>query len=93
MPASAPTVLATSIGFDSRGRGPTDWAPGPVFDLAVDLAGAPAQPPPVGRLRKPVCLDAGLYVCGDHRDSGSIQGALVSGRRAARAVLTDLGAA
>jgi peptidase E len=44
MPASAPTVLATSIGFDSRGRGPTDWAPGPVFDLAVDLAGAPAQP-------------------------------------------------
>jgi peptidase E len=44
MPASAPTVLATSIGFDSRGRGPTDWAPGPVFDLAVELAGAPAQP-------------------------------------------------
>ncbi|MGY1741045.1 MULTISPECIES: Type 1 glutamine amidotransferase-like domain-containing protein [unclassified Blastococcus] len=44
MPASAPTVLATSIGFDSRGRGPYDWAPGPVFDLAVELAGAPAQP-------------------------------------------------
>ncbi|MGY1779321.1 Type 1 glutamine amidotransferase-like domain-containing protein [Geodermatophilus sp. SYSU D01036] len=44
MPATAPTVLATSIGFDSRGRGPYDWAPGPVFDLAVELAGAPAQP-------------------------------------------------
>ncbi len=44
MPASAPTVLATSIGFDSRGRGPHDWAPGPVFDLAVELAGAPQQP-------------------------------------------------
>jgi peptidase E len=44
MPAAAPTVLATSIGFDSRGRGPSDWAPGPVFDLAVQLAGAPAAP-------------------------------------------------
>ena len=44
MPATSPTILATSIGFDSRGRGPYDWAPGPVFGLAVDLAGAPAQP-------------------------------------------------
>jgi hypothetical protein len=35
----------------------------------------------------------GLYVCGDHRDTSSIQGALVSGRRAARAVLADLGVA
>jgi peptidase E len=44
MPATAPTVLATSIGFDSRGRGPHDWAPGPVFDLACQLAGSPARP-------------------------------------------------
>jgi peptidase E len=44
MPATAPTIVATSIGFDSRGRGPLDWAPGPVFDLAFDLAGAPARP-------------------------------------------------
>ena len=44
MPASAPTVLATSMGFDSRGRGPADWAPGPVFDLAVELAGSPRRP-------------------------------------------------
>ena len=35
-------------------------------------------------------LRAGRYVCGDHRDTGSIQGALVSGRRAAEAVLADL---
>ena len=41
-------------------------------------------------LRRPVRLD-GLYVCGDHRDTSSIQGALVSGRRAAAAVLADLG--
>ncbi len=51
----------------------------------------PVQSPPMGRFRKPVRLGDGLYVCGDHRDSASIQGALVSGRRAATAVLTDLG--
>ena len=44
MPATVPTVLATSIGFDSRGRGAYDWAPGPVFDLAFQLAGGPALP-------------------------------------------------
>ncbi len=32
----------------------------------------------------------GVYVCGDHRDNASIQGAMVSGRRAAEAVLSDL---
>ncbi len=32
----------------------------------------------------------GVYVCGDHRDNASIQGAMVSGRRAAEAVLADL---
>jgi len=42
-------------------------------------------------LRRPVRLGDGRYVCGDHRDTSSIQGALVSGRRAARAVLADLG--
>lgn len=42
-------------------------------------------------LRRPVRLGPGRYVCGDHRDTSSIQGALVSGRRAAEAVLTDLG--
>jgi peptidase E len=44
MPATAPTVLATSMGFHSRGRGPYDWAPGPVLDLAVELAGRPDRP-------------------------------------------------
>ena len=36
----------------------------------------------------PVCVSDGLYVCGDHRDTGSIQGALYSGRRCAEAILT-----
>lgn len=42
------------------------------------------------QLRRSVRLEPGLYVCGDHRDTSSIQGALVSGARAARAVLADL---
>jgi peptidase E len=44
MPASAPTILATSMGFAGRGRGPYDWRPGPVFDLAFELAGARERP-------------------------------------------------
>lgn len=50
----------------------------------------PAMRPPHD-LRRAVRLLAGLYVCGDHRDSGSVQGALHSGRRAAAAILADLG--
>ena len=46
----------------------------------------------MGRFRRPVRSGPGRYVCGDHRDSASIQGALVSGRRAAEAVLQDLAA-
>ncbi|CAO5156206.1 Phytoene dehydrogenase-like oxidoreductase [Frankia sp. AiPs1] len=42
-------------------------------------------------LRRPVRTPTGVYVCGDHRDTPSIQGALFSGRRAAEAVLADLG--
>lgn len=50
----------------------------------------PAMPVPLD-FRKPVRTADGLYVAGDHRDTSSIQGALVSGRRAAQAVLKDLG--
>ena len=42
-------------------------------------------------LTRPVRTAGGFYVAGDHRDTSSIQGALVSGRRAAQAVLKDLG--
>ncbi|MFI7362417.1 NAD(P)/FAD-dependent oxidoreductase [Streptomyces sp. NPDC050149] len=55
-----------------------------------DPEAVPAMPPPHDPQR-PVRLLAGLYVCGDHRDTGSVQGALSSGRRAAGAILTDLG--
>jgi hypothetical protein len=50
----------------------------------------PAAVPPL-RLRRPVDLGGGLYVAGDHRDTPSIQGAMASGARAARAVLRALG--
>ncbi|MEU3341004.1 NAD(P)/FAD-dependent oxidoreductase [Streptomyces sp. NPDC006668] len=52
----------------------------------------PAMRPPHD-LRRPVRLLAGLYVCGDHRDTSTVQGALHSAHRAATAILTDLGAA
>ncbi len=43
-------------------------------------------------LRRPVRLLAGLYVCGDHRDTSTVQGALYSAHRASAAILADLGA-
>ncbi len=49
-----------------------------------------AMPAPLD-IRRPVALGEGVFVAGDHRDSASIQGALVSGRRTADAVLTELG--
>ncbi|MGW7524080.1 NAD(P)/FAD-dependent oxidoreductase [Streptomyces sp. NPDC054783] len=51
----------------------------------------PAMRPPHD-LRRPVRLLAGLYVCGDHRDTSTLQGALHSAHRAAAAILADLGA-
>lgn len=50
----------------------------------------PAQPPPLS-VRRPVRVADGLWVCGDHRDTASIQGALVSGRRTAEALLKGAG--
>jgi protoporphyrinogen oxidase len=40
--------------------------------------------------RRPVRLRPGLYVCGDHRDQSSINGAMESGHRAAQAVGEDV---
>lgn len=44
MAAAEPTILATSMGFDKTGRNAVDWAPGPVFRLAFELAGGPERP-------------------------------------------------
>ena len=43
------------------------------------------------QFRKPVYLPRhGVWIAGDHRDSSSIQGALMSGRRAAASLLRAL---
>jgi len=58
------------------------------YDLPHALPGMPAPHP----LTSPVRVRSGgetVYVAGDHRDTSSIQGALVSGRRAAAAVVED----
>ena len=83
--AAEPVVrahLARLYGVDTA-----RWEHVAAYDVQAAL---PSQAPPMGRFRKTVRLEPGLYVCGDHRDSASIQGALVSGRRAADAVLAEL---
>ena len=47
--------------------------------------GQPDQSPPFNPKKKQK-LDNGIFVCGDHRDTASTQGALFSGRRCADAV-------
>ncbi|OAH15638.1 NAD(P)/FAD-dependent oxidoreductase [Streptomyces jeddahensis] len=60
--------------------------------LAVhhDPEAVPAMPAPHD-LHRPVRLLTGLYVCGDHRDTSTVQGALHSARRAAHVLAADLG--
>lgn len=69
------------------------WHPGArsweTIRVDVIAHGQPLQLPPLDP-RRSVRLGQGRYVCGDHRDTASIQGALFSGRRAAAAVLADL---
>jgi hypothetical protein len=99
-PAGRPLIATTTLGADGSaaaerdarrhagqiyGVDATSWE---LVTSHVIAAALPVQPPPL-RLRQPVALDQGLYVAGDHRDTASIQGALVSGRRAATAVLAS----
>ncbi len=51
--------------------------------------GQPMQLPPLNPRRR-VDLGDGLFVCGDHRDTASLQGAMFSGQRTAEAVLRRL---
>jgi glycine/D-amino acid oxidase-like deaminating enzyme len=63
------------------------------WDLLVrhDVTRAlPRSIPPLD-LRRPSDLGGGVFVCGDHRDTPSIQGALSSGRRAGDDVAAVLG--
>jgi protoporphyrinogen oxidase len=42
--------------------------------------------------QRPVHIAPGRWVCGDHRDNASIDGAMASGRRTAEALLREIGA-
>ena len=64
----------------------TDWE-----HLRTDVIphGQPSQNPPL-HPKRAVALGDGMFVCGDHRDTASIQGAMFSGGRTATAVLEHL---
>ncbi len=66
---------------------------GDLTHLRTDVIahGQPAQLPPLAPRRR-VDLGEGMFVCGDHRDTASIQGAMFSGERTAAAVLRRLDA-
>ena len=52
--------------------------------MLADRLPVHVQAPPTD-FQRPVDLGKGLFVCGDHRDCATLNGALVSGRRAATA--------
>lgn len=55
----------------------------------VPFAQPDQTPPALTPWRREVRVRPGLYICGDHVDNASINGAMESGRRAAEAVLAD----
>ena len=92
--AAIPGKDALTLNLESDVRAQLEtWHPGSrsweTIRVDVIAHGQPLQLPPFDP-RRSVRLGDGRYVCGDHRDTASIQGALFSGRRAAAAVLSDL---
>jgi phytoene dehydrogenase-like protein len=62
----------------------SDWEP--VGHYRIPHAQPLQTPERMDPPRRPVRLEEGLYVCGDHRENASLNGALASGGRAAREV-------
>ena len=88
--ARADTATEAAVRAQLRlvyGADPRGWD---LVTTSVVPNALPVQAPPL-RVQRPVALGGGLFVAGDHRDTASLQGALVSGRRAADAVLSHLG--
>ncbi|MCX5529367.1 FAD-dependent oxidoreductase [Streptomyces sp. NBC_00006] len=95
------TLVATSVlGRDTEGRErAVREAAGEAYGTGCDgwdllthrtvEDALPAMTPPQP-LTRTTRVTPGRYVCGDHRATGSVQGALASGARAAREVLQDL---
>jgi protoporphyrinogen oxidase len=92
--AAMPGCGGPGLEVDARHQLRTWW--GPVVDTwrtltTYDIAhGQPRQTPPFSPKQR-VALPDGRFVCGDHRDTASIQGAMYSGRRCAREVSDALG--
>jgi phytoene dehydrogenase-like protein len=57
----------------------------------IPYALPPQDSPSMREPERSVRVRKGVYVCGDHRDQKTQQGAMMSGRRAAEAVAADLG--
>lgn len=78
----------TAAGLDPLVLEASDGVGGRVRTDVVDGHALPRQLPGF-RDRRPESpeLRPGLFVCGDHLEDASINGALISGRRAAEAVL------
>ncbi|MER6678170.1 NAD(P)/FAD-dependent oxidoreductase [Streptomyces sp. NPDC000983] len=104
VPAYAPAghaLIATSVlGHDTEGRERgvrealaeaygTDTAGWDLLTVRTVQDALPAMAPPQP-LSRTTRVAPGRYVCGDHRATGSVQGALASGARAAREILHDL---
>ena len=92
--AALPGHDGPTIEDDPRTQLRTWW--GPQVDAWDHLAtyriahGQPRQRPPFDPKRR-VRLDDGRFVCGDHRDTASIQGAMYSGRRCGLAIIAEIG--
>ncbi len=84
-PALEPTVRKQLAGW--FGAGVADWE---TRRVDVISHGQPLQAPHF-HPKQSVRVDESIWVCGDHRDTASIQGALYSGRRTAESVLVQLG--
>jgi len=78
---------ARSVVNDWWGAGVDHWTHLRSYAIAH---GQPDQRPAFAPKQR-VDLGEGLFVCGDHRDTASIQGALFSGRRCGEAVVAMLG--
>lgn len=91
--AACPGVADSTLESSVRGQLRTWWGPGvdAWTHLRTDsiVHGQPERRPPFNP-KQPQTLGDGLFVCGDHRDTPSIQGALYSGRRCAEAVIASL---
>ncbi|MFF5184616.1 NAD(P)/FAD-dependent oxidoreductase [Streptomyces sp. NPDC000345] len=99
--SDAYALVATSVlGADTEGRATavrtaladvygTDTAGWDLLTARTVPEALPVMLPPQP-LTRTARVAPGRYVCGDHRATGSVQGALASGARAARTVLHDL---